>query len=98
MGAQAPSWDTTQVNGSGTLSDGEGGGLTRRNILKDLLTTKKPSISNSGELNEIYQAANPVNNFDVTAGKCFHSAPNESWDARTRSYTYSIEWVYERSS
>lgn len=100
MGVQAPSWDSSQVNGVGTLSDGVGGASTRRDILQDFLINKKPSITNTGELNEIYQAANPVNdpNFNVTAGKCFHSAPNESWDARTRSYTYSIEWTYERSS
>jgi hypothetical protein len=68
------------------------------NILKSLMFHQKPSISNSFELNYIYQAANPVNDpyFTVSNGKCFHSAPTESWDAKTRNYTYNIEWTYER--
>ena len=69
------------------------------NILKSLMLHQKPSISNSFELNYIYQAANPVNDpyFTVVGGKCFHSAPTESWDAKTRNYTYNIEWTYERA-
>jgi hypothetical protein len=68
------------------------------NILQSLMLDQKPSISNSFELNYIYQAANPVNDpyFIVVGGKCFHSAPTESWDAKTRNYTYNIEWTYER--
>lgn len=100
MGAQTPSWMNSQVNGSGTLADGGGGGATRNQVLQSLLINQKPSITNSGELGLIYEAANPVNdpNFSVTPGKCFHSAPNENWDARTRSYSYNVEWTYERSS
>lgn len=66
--------------------------------LQNLFLTQKPSIQNQAELNLIYQAANPVNDpyFTVAPGKCFHSAPTESWDARTRTYSYSIEWTYER--
>jgi hypothetical protein len=69
------------------------------NILKSLMLQQKPSISNNIELNYIYQAANPVNDpyFTVSNGKCFHSAPTESWDAKTRNYTYNIEWTYERA-
>ena len=67
-------------------------------VLQNLILGQKPSISNANELNYIYQAANPVNDpyFTVANGKCFHSAPTESWDARTRNYTYNVEWTYER--
>lgn len=102
MGSQDPSssWSLSQVDGNGLLSDGTAGAPSRRDVLQGLFLTKKPSISNTSELNEIYQAANPVNdpNIVVSSGKCFHSPPNENWDARTRNYSYSIEWTYERIS
>lgn len=80
------------VNSSGVLTSNQ------QSVLQNLYITQKPSISNSDELNYIYQAANPVNdpNMTIVDGKCFHSAPNESWDARTRNYTYTVEWTYER--
>jgi hypothetical protein len=85
------------VNNKGENIDTSG---TRRSILQRMLLTEKPSILRTSSLNDIFQAANPVNdpNFTVANGKCFHSAPNESWDARTRSYSYSIEWTFERTS
>lgn len=69
-----------------------------RQLIQQLYIREKPSINRTVELNEIFQAANPVNDpfFDVYEGKCYHSAPTESWDARTRNYSYSIEWTYER--
>lgn len=82
----------SDVNTSGLLVN------NKRDILQGLMINQKPSISNTTELNEIYQAANPVNDpyFTVANGKCFHSAPTENWDARTRNYSYNIEWTYER--
>ncbi len=74
-------------------------GATQSNIQKWLITdnpTNNP-IS-SGDLDKIFQAVNPVNdpNFTVRNGKCFHSAPVGNWDAYGRTYSYSIEWTYER--
>lgn len=88
-----PSW---QTNGNGLLN---GGASANRAALQAMFITEKPSISQTSALNEIFQAVNPINDpyFTVAQGKCFHSAPTESWDARTRNYTYSIEWTYERT-
>ena len=75
------------------------GAASQSDIQKWFLTDKPSNISiPSGNLNTIFQAANPVNdpNFTVRGGKCFHSAPNESWDAYSKTYSYSIEWTYER--
>lgn len=88
-------WDVNNqniINSGGVLLSEQTG------ILSSLLLGRKPSITNTPELNYIYQAANPVNDpyFQVANGKCFHSAPTESWDARTRNYSYNIEWTYER--
>lgn len=96
MGPANRNWNTTlgtDVNNSGTLISG-----SSQSIVQGWLISQKPSITNSGEFNTIYQAANPVNdpNFSVLNGKCYHSAPQESWDARTRQYTYNIEWTYTR--
>jgi hypothetical protein len=72
-----------------------------RDSIQQLYITQKPSINEDQNeaLNEIFQAMNPVNdpNFTVANGKCFHSAPTENWDARTRNYSYNIEWTYERA-
>lgn len=97
MGSKPPNWDVDllgNVNTSGTLS-----GAAALGIVKTWLTGQKPSITNATEFNYIYQAANPINdpNFTVVGGKCFHSAPTESWDRRTGNYTYNIEWTYNRS-
>ena len=68
--------------------------------LQHLFTNSKPSNISmaSGDLSAIFDAVNPVNdaNFSVRSGKCFHSAPTENWDAYSRTYTYNIEWTYER--
>lgn len=70
----------------------------RRIALQRMFFNEKPSISQTAALNDIFQSANPVNDptFIVANGKCFHSAPTETWDPRTRNYSYSIEWTYER--
>lgn len=96
MGAATPTWNTTlgtDVNNSGVLDSGN-----INSVMQSLLLSSKPSVTNAEEFNLIYNAANPVNdpNFSVVTGQCFHSAPRENWDPRTRSYTYSVEWTYKR--
>ncbi len=98
MGKTTPNWNTTLgaasgVNTSGVLSTG-----VARDIVRSWLISDKPSVSHAPEFDLIYQAANPVNDptFTVVSGKCFHSAPNETWDARTRNYSYNVEWTYTR--
>jgi hypothetical protein len=90
-----PGINPANVNNSGILFN------DIRNTLQGLYMTYKPSINPAQRtaLNEIFQAMNPVNDvyFNVPNGRCYHSAPNESWDARTRNYSYSIEWTYERT-
>lgn len=98
MGKKLPNWNTTlggaDVNISGVLASGAVSG-----IVQTWMIGQKPSMTNMTEFNLIYQAVNPVNdpNFTVVQGKCFHSAPTESWDRRTGNYTYSIEWTYTRT-
>jgi hypothetical protein len=94
---------TTGVLSFGTVNNkGENidSSATRRLMLQRMLLTEKPSISQVSGLNDIFQAANPVNDpsFTVANGKCFHSAPTENWDARARTYSYSIEWTFERTN
>jgi len=90
------------MGGTGNLySSANSGYIPAGNIrshLQGIFISEKPSVLHQSYFNEIYQAANPVNDptFTIADGKCFHSAPTESWDARTRNYTYNIEWTYER--
>jgi hypothetical protein len=90
------STDQANVNVSGLMTNHQ----NKRTFLQDQLLRSKPSITNRDDLASIFWAMNPVNdpNFDVVDGKCFHSAPTESWDARTRNYSYNIEWTYERKN
>ena len=79
----------------------DGSGLLQGNIrahVQKMFLLDKPSVLHKEYFEEIYQAANPVHDptFNVAAGKCFHSAPTESWDARSRTYSYNVEWTYER--
>lgn len=82
------------INNTGVLSN------SQVTLMKAYLVNTKPSITNTTELNYIFQAANPVNddNFQVANGKCYHSAPTETWDPKTGNYSYNIEWTYERIS
>ncbi len=90
-----PTISENDINKDGLLVD------NIRDSIQQLYITQKPSINEDQNeaLNEIFQAMNPVNdpNFTVANGKCFHSAPTENWDARTRNYSYNIEWTYERA-
>ena len=67
------------------------------------LHSKKPSVAYTSNFAKIFDAANPANETStngftnyVIPGRCFHSAPTESWNPRTGQYTYSIEWTFER--
>lgn len=69
------------------------------------LYTNKPSVTNTADFQKIFEAANPANETSangfsnpVVAGRCFYSAPTESWNPRTGTYNYAIEWSYERES
>jgi hypothetical protein len=86
----------SHIDGSGFMSDIN----NRKNWLQNSLLQKKPSITNSQDFATIFWAANPANdpNFVVVDGRCYHSAPTESWDPRTRNYSYNIEWTYERAN
>lgn len=86
----------SQVNPSGLIANH----VHKRQFLQDKLLKSKPSITNRDDLASIFWAVNPVNDptFEVVDGKCFHSAPTESWDPRTRNYSYNIEWTYERKN
>ena len=86
-------YDHATPNSQGVIPQGD-----IQSHLRNTLINEKPSINNSTELTQIFNAVNPVNdpNFTVRTGKCFHNAPTENWDARTRNYTYSIEWTYEK--
>lgn len=90
-------WNTT-IGGSHVNGLGEHNISSVFNTIQGLYLHQKPSIEHISEFRQIYDAVNPTRDpyFTVPAGKCFHSAPTESWDARTRTYSYSIEWTYER--
>jgi len=96
MGAGTGVINQNTVNISGLMPNH----TAKREFLQNKLLTGKPSITNRDDLASIFWAMNPVNdpNFEVVDGKCFHSAPTESWDARTRNYSYNIEWTYERKN
>lgn len=89
-------WNNTGVinNTNGYWNDAS------RSQLQTMLINSKPSNieMSSGDLSAVFEAVNPVNdpNFTVRGGKCFHSAPTENWDSYSKTYTYSIEWTYER--
>ena len=65
--------------------------------------SQKPSVLYNSQFQKIFDAVNPANetlgngfsNY-VISGRCFHSAPQESWNPKTGSYSYSIDWTFER--
>ena len=59
--------------------------------------TNKPSVLYSSDFQKIYDATNPANEAGVIGNRVFYSAPQESWNPRTGSYSYSIEWTFERT-
>jgi hypothetical protein len=73
------------------------------NSLNWWLYSQKPSVTNQSDFQKIFDAANPANEIlsngftnEVINGRCFHSAPTESWNPRTGQYSYSVEWTFER--
>ena len=88
-------WDTTGIAYTGGYWE-----QPSRLQLQNLFINSKPSnlTMSSGDLTAIFEAVNPVNdpNFSVRSGKCFHTAPTENWDSYSRTYSYNIEWTYER--
>ena len=91
MGTMAQNWAYGDVNASGKLTSPTATGV------RNWLITQKPSISHSGDFQTIYDAANPANEADVIPTKVFYDAPQESWNPRSGSYSYSIGWTFERS-
>lgn len=69
---------------------------TRSDKIKNWLFTQKPSIASSGDFQAIYDAANPANESGVIPTKVFYDAPQESWNPKSGSYTYSVGWTYEK--
>jgi hypothetical protein len=95
MGEDSNNWSYSDATG------GYWAGATRNNVQQWLIGNKPSNIGVcSGDLTMIFEAANPVNDSTITIrnGKCFHSAPNETWDPYSKSYSYSIEWTYEREN
>jgi hypothetical protein len=72
------------------------GADTRPDKIKNWLFTQKPSIASSGDFQAIYDAANPANEAGVVTTKVFYDAPQENWNCKTGSYSYSIGWTYEK--
>jgi len=64
----------------------------------------KPSVLYTADFQKIYDAVNPAeetaaNGFanPVIPTRVFHGPPQESWNPKTGAYSYSIEWVFERT-
>jgi len=64
----------------------------------------KPSVLYTADFQKIYDAVNPAeetaaNGFanPVITTRVFHGPPQESWNPKTGAYSYSIEWVFERT-
>lgn len=60
--------------------------------------TNKPSVLYSSDFEKIYNAVNPANEAGVVPGRVFHGPPQESWNPKTGSYSYSVEWTFERTT
>lgn len=91
MGALSQNWAYGDVDASGRLTSPTATGI------RNWFVTQKPSISHSGEFQTIYDAANPANEAGVIPTKVFYDAPQENWNPKSGSYSYSISWSYERS-
>lgn len=80
MSGTAPSWTT---------------GVPTTGDIRTTFFNSKPSITASSDFEKIYDAINPAND-PAVVGKVFYSAPAESWNPKTGSYTYSVEWTFEK--
>lgn len=86
----AQNWSNNDVNVSGLLTTATSG------TVYNWFVTKKPSLTQQSAFRMIYDAANPANDSGVIRTKVFHSAPVENWNPTTGSFSYNIEWVYNR--
>lgn len=64
----------------------------RASIQSSLLGNPRTWANTSGDILNIIAAVNPTNN---GAYQTFKSQPQESWEPKTGSYSYSINWTYE---
>lgn len=67
-------------------------------LINNWTSTNKPSVLSAAEFTKIFDAVNPANEVGVVSNRVFYSAPNESWNPKTGSYTYSITWDYEKTT
>ena len=91
MDVMSRNWTYSDVNSSGKMITPTVTGI------RNWTLTQKPSISHSGDFQVIYDAVNPANEAGVIPTKVFYDAPQESWNFKTGTYSYSIGWTYERS-
>ena len=87
----------TAASGAIISADGYWSAATSASV-NNWTLTNKPSVLYSSDFEKIYDAVNPANEAGVVSGRVFHSAPTESWNPKTRSYSYFIEWTFERST
>lgn len=65
---------------------------SRSAIQTAFLTNPRTWSATSGTIINIIDAVNPIN---AGASQSFRSAPQESWEPKTGSYSYSISWTWE---
>ena len=90
MDAITPNWTYNDVDSNGKLTNVTATGV------RNWMITQKPSVSHSGDFQIIYDAANPANESGVIPTKTFYTEPQEDWNFKTGSYSYTISWTYER--
>lgn len=83
-------WSINDVDSSGRWTSATATGV-------NYWFAQKPSITQTSYFQGIFDSINPANEAGVIASKCFYSAPQESWNPKTGTYSYNIEWTYERS-
>ena len=87
----------TAATGAIISADGYWSAATFANVA-NWTYTNKPSVLYTADFTKIYDAVNPANEAGVVSGRVFHGPPQESWNPKTGSYSYSIEWTFERST
>mgnify|MGYP006899553595 CR=1 FL=1 len=92
MSGITQNWTNGDINGSGVWA-----GFTAANV-RSWLISEKPSVTRAAEFNGIYEAANPANEASVNALKVYYDQPNETWNAHSRNYSFSVSWTYERNN
>jgi hypothetical protein len=90
MGRMTNNWTYNDINSSGVWTS-----VTAANVRNWF--QQKPSITKQAYFQTIYDAINPANDSDVISSKVFYSAPQESWNPKLGTYSYSIEWAFEKT-